>query len=231
MKIPFHKPLFFKRKLFIPAGIFSLVLLPLLGFRLLFADPYFHRTHVLEIAFSKETPLQSRNFENTPVILIKGNSVERKQQLDSVIYKLNHIQKNGTDSSLLQINLEEQATWGDFISVINIFKKQELKVYIVNDNKIWVYPNTTYRPPQKQIKGVKSVCGGVYKTNSWKQPVTAPCRQWLCGTCNTLSIPEQDSPQESFQSLIKLPGFKLFIGMFCLLLISGIYSVRKAFFV
>lgn len=223
-----RKSLSYKRKLFFPAGILSLVLLPLFGFRFLFSDPYFHEVHVLEIAYP--SPQFIKSFPNlftsqdASVISIEGNLNERKQKINSIIYQIDSLQKNAGDSSMLQINLEDQSTYGDFIAVINIFKKKKFRGYAVNGNQICVYPNAAYNsirksPARKSNPVVKRkvipvehamTCGGVYYTGS--PPVI------------------KDSAKENpFQLLAKTSKFRLFIGMFGVLLVANIYLVKKSF--
>lgn len=227
MAIQFRKFLFPKRKLIFPAGILSLVLLPLMGFQVLFSDPYFHPLHVLEIRYANASmqeflPL-NYNSNKIPCITISGNANERKGKIDAVSEKINELRKRDGDASELKINLENEATWADYISILNIFHKKKLKIYIVDATEIWAYADTSYRPVTQHEIDIKS------KTSNLVHPFE---RTMSCGGCfiSAPKIPDWNPPQPTtFQLFCQTRGAMSFLGISCLLLMLNFFSIRESF--
>jgi hypothetical protein len=231
MANPLRKFFLPKSKLFFPVGLLSLVFIPLLSFRLFLSDPYFHVDHVLEVTYFSKNMLEFLpiNFppSNKPIISISGNELERKQKVNSVLDEINYLQKTGIDSSEFQINLSDEATWDDYISILNIFHKKKLKEYIILGDKIWVYTDTSFRPKPKHERPV-----GI-------KPFEIPISNlWGHGDLLVDDLPASSdfdsSVPSSFQLFRNTRDHISFIGtcevlLFAVLLLLNIYSVRKSF--
>lgn len=135
-----------KRKLFFPSGLISLVLLPIICLISIYQNNGFKNEKILSLNFwnlnmsdqykqSFNSYIQRKKYEH---YFLTSN-----EQKNSVIFNLaeKSIKKlvNTRDTIHgIHFSIDDNAEFKTFIDVINKCKVENVKVYIPNDNDIWV---------------------------------------------------------------------------------------------
>lgn len=216
-----------RKKLFFPIGILSLCLLPLLGFTTLFSDKYFDKVRVIELAYIppswRSFILADLNNANAPAYAIQGNFHERKNKIENINRQIGVMQKIRPDSFIFHLVLKEEATYADFISVLDICKKRKVRQYAVENEHIWIWAGKyiKHRPVENKIE---PFCGNTGRTFRIK-----PDRPWLCGTGlfkNEYREPTETGP-EFKELLLQNPHWPLLILSFVFLLVFNFFSLRR----
>ena len=222
MKFQLRKFLLPKRKLFFPVGLLSLVLLPLLGFQTLFSDPYFHPPHVLEVSYPNKEMMNllPAGFltQNTPGILISGDAKSRNEKVNISLKKTIADFEHKGKESLIQIQLGKDASWADYIGILNLFHKKKLKIYVVYENIIRAYADASYLPGPKNPPKIHPPFCGTGRLVPHEHNI-------LEGDLITSPLIPNTSKETTFQFLIKNPPYLFFLGMFSLLLLVNIFKI------
>lgn len=218
-----------KRKLFFPVGMFSLCLFPLFGFSTLFLDSYFHKVYVIEYASMspKMRDLMQPDLEkaNAPVIPVQGNLSERKKIITSFSHEIDFIRKSSPDSFIFHFILKEEATWSDFIEIIDVCKKKQVKQYAVDHEHIWIWSGNYIRPRVVE-KGRVPFCGNT-RTKEVKSE-----RLWMCGTglYEDYSVVEKELHNDPVDYFLNYRYRYIIISIFCLLIFLNFTKIRRIAF-
>ena len=156
---------FFRRKryrFFYPAGLISLVLLPLLGYYYIYSKPAFEQKYVIEI-----NTLSPQLIKNNPKIfpdpaklrqykpiLLTGNDIEDAIKLRQFQLEIRNMISNKDTIKGAQIIYGSKAKYNSFVESINICYKENASYWAPLNNNFYVI----YRNPTKQ-NYLQSFCG------------------------------------------------------------------------
>jgi hypothetical protein len=147
---------FFRRKryrFFYPAGLISLVLLPLLGYFYLDQKGAFRQEYNIEVNFwnpeqFKDIPefnVSPESVRNFRTILLNGNKLEDELKLQQAQKEIHQLMINKDTLNGIHLLYGPKATYGTMISGLNICLKEQTKVNWPNvgwssyGNNLWVF--------------------------------------------------------------------------------------------
>ena len=137
------------KKLFLyPAGLISLMLLPILCIWYLLGFQEFEKTTALELNWPNEEwsnrVFKEYGFKIHPdrefaEILITGDDVSDKIKLDSSQNLVRLLTVKNDTIKGIHFHFEDQANYWTFIYALDILNFEKSKSYVAYDNDIWVY--------------------------------------------------------------------------------------------
>lgn len=146
-----------KKLRYIP-GMFSIILLPILGIWHMNKHNYFQQLTAIEFYVPESAKMERINeeYEHITASNILENRIYKEVILDgdnSPINTFDYIDQfvNSTIQTKdtiygLKIHFEKNATYNEFIEVLNIFSEREATTYTLNDKTIY-FVGRDWRPP------------------------------------------------------------------------------------
>src|SRR5690606_37520666 len=147
------------KKIYYIPGIFSIILLPILGIWYMNKHNYFQKlsAHAFAYIDFAEIERMDKMYEN---VSFNNNEFERR------IYKEVHLGNNkNSDKTFkyidqfvndvvqtkdtingLKIHFEEEATYNEFIEVLNVFNERQAEMYILDNNTMY-FVGKDWKPP------------------------------------------------------------------------------------
>ncbi len=179
----------FRRKryrLFYPAGLISLVGLPLLCVLYLYAKPVFEQQYVMEVNyFSLEDHNRDPVYYPNPVTLrqysafhLSGKRLNDSIKLRNIRFTIRQLIADQDTLKGIQVTFGKKASYGSLAEAFNVcfgegLKSSALK-WVGSKNNIWIY----YRSPKAPFMKVKPiplpVCGGVFNFQEVDDGPTEP---------------------------------------------------------
>jgi hypothetical protein len=219
-----NRPRKYGRRLYYPAGLISLVLLPLFSIVYIYKKKPFDKPHVLEISWwSKDwgkKNLESNFFEVCPEryyqeISINDNDAENKIKFDQAQLTIKKIVTIKDTTVGVHFHFENSAKYKSFIRALDICKIEKAKIFVPYENDLWVFhyvprPVNTINEIKKSERNYPD-CGSVQLRCCFVSITTEETAKW-----------ERKEKMEQFVKLIK--QFWL-VGVLFLLL--SIISIRK----
>ena len=141
------------KKLYYVPGLVSLILVPLLFVYFGKREIQKLDVRVIEMNFwhpklSEHWSFPERNFKQ---IVLTGNAVKDKAAIENAELLIKSIYADGDIINGIQLTFSDSASYASYISVLNFFKKEDIRHFIAYENNLWVV-NT--RP--KKITGTTS---------------------------------------------------------------------------
>lgn len=143
------------RHIFYTPGLISLLILPIICIAYLNKEKKPKEVHVIEINWwhsdwNEHLDLTQYPFEIYPpreyfqINLLTKNS-EKKTQLEFFQLEIRRLLAKKDTINGVHIRLNDSSTYGDLISILNIFLKEKARTYVIKENDVWFfnfYPRT-----------------------------------------------------------------------------------------
>ncbi|MBK0401516.1 hypothetical protein I5M27_00885 [Adhaeribacter sp. BT258] len=152
---------FFRRiryRFFYPAGLISLVLLPVLGYIYLDQKGAFHQEYIIEVTLWNPPDTPPDQFNENPefnvspasirkfkTILLNGNQLEDEHKLQQAQKEIHQLMINKDTISGIHLIYGPKATYGTMISGLNICLEEQTIVnwpnvgWSIYSNNLWVF--------------------------------------------------------------------------------------------
>jgi hypothetical protein len=163
-----------KGRLFIPAGIISLMLLPLLSLGYFYSQKGFEHYRILEFNTVGRKVLERMPPEFRPVlperdyqlVELTGEAQADKAKLDYVQMYVRQLEARNDTLRGIRVVLKDQAEYASLVRVIDLPNVENLKHYWTDGKEFWFYslPAT----PADDIAGWSFTCGFV------EEPLSPP---------------------------------------------------------
>lgn len=136
------------KKIYYIPGIFSITLLPILGIWYLISHGYYTKLSAHDFNYIDFNTIREWRKENHiyPAYefdnrvykeVILNNDDNSKKTLNSIDQFVNHVIQTKDTVNGLKIHFDENSNYNEFIEVLNIFDKRNVKMYALDNNIIY----------------------------------------------------------------------------------------------
>lgn len=156
-----------RKRLFYPAGLISLILLPTLCIFYLYKHKAFEKPRAIEINWWAEEwgkfSMEEYSFKIYPKrnfidINITSNNLENKIKLDFARLEIRNLISTQDTTKGVHFHFDEQSKYWTFIRAIDICKIEKANVFVAKENDLWIF-NFVPRPKPKAEEITAIMCG------------------------------------------------------------------------
>lgn len=144
------------------AGIFSLVLLPLISFwQFIWRHP-FEKAHVVSVVWRpKEGFYGEESFlrKRYTTFQLNADPASNQNTIREARLKMREMVRSGDTTSGVHFHLGDLAPFQTLINVLDACKLENAKVYIPDGNEVWICNPDPPRPVKREFSTCMSICG------------------------------------------------------------------------
>lgn len=155
-------------KIYYSAGIFSLVLLPLISFWQFSWRHPFEKEHVISVVCRPKAGFyggESFLHKKYTTFQLTADPAANQNTIREARLKMRKMVRSGDTTSGVHFHLSDLAPFQALIHVLDACKREDAKVYIPDGNEVWVCNPDPPKPVNREFSTFMLICGYVQATD------------------------------------------------------------------